>query len=165
MFAAIRRYYQGGWNPVVLAIAALCVLSAGVVTAGPGPGPAAKHVGNFLGFWEGVDELDGSPVRLSLSDVDNDGVLAHTLQEDFYSVCFNLGAGYSKGRGVETGTATVVAKDVMEVLSQLTCISDSNVPNPLGLSTQEYVLEAQGRNLVLPPHGSSPGIVLHHVAQ
>ena len=165
MFAAIRRYPKGRWNLVVLAIVAVCLLSAGVVMAGPGPGPGPKHVENFLGFWQGVDELDGSPVRLSLSDVDNDGVLAHTLQEDFYSVCFNLGAGYSKGRGVETGTATVVSKDVIEVLSQLTCISDSNVPNPLGLTTQEYVLAAHGRNIVLPPHGSSPGIVLHHVAQ
>src|SRR5262245_895433 len=132
MFSAFRQFRPGLRSPVLWVILAGSVRTAGVVVAGPGPGPNPKHVDNFLGLWEGFDPLDGSPVRLSLTDVDNDGVMAHTLQEDFYTVCFELGAGYSQGRGVVNGTATAISKDVLEVNTELTCISDNNVPYSFG---------------------------------
>jgi hypothetical protein len=46
------------------------ILSASAVVAGAGPGPGLKDVKDFLGLWQGVDSLDGSPVRLSLSDIE-----------------------------------------------------------------------------------------------
>src|SRR5262245_51450944 len=151
------------WKPVFLLVFAGFVLSGSAVVAGPGP-HGHKDVDNFLGLWQGVDALDGSPVRLSLSDVEGDGVIEHTMQEDFFSVCFALGPGYSKGRGVINGTATVVSKNVLETTTELICISDANVPFSVGPpAVQQYTLRSHGRVLVLPAFGSSPGIILHRV--
>ena len=161
MFRFVRRPK----GPAFWLVVAGCLLSVSVVVAGPGP-HSPKDAENFLGLWQGVDPLDGSPVRLSLSDVEGDGVIEHTMQEDFFSVCFALGPGYSKGRGVSTGTATVVSKTVLDAKTELICISDANVPFSLGpASVQQYTLRSHGRVLVLPEFGSSPGIVLHRVAQ
>jgi len=124
----------------------------------------ARRADGFLGLWAGVDPLDGSPVRVSLTDVDGDGVLAFTMQEDFWSSCFDLGPTYSQGRGVVTGTATASAKGVLDATTGLTCISDANVPAPQGTSTVQYTLASRGRVLVLPPFGDAPAILLHKVA-
>jgi hypothetical protein len=86
------------------------------------------------------------------------------LQEDFYTVCFNLGPTFSRGRGVVTGTATVAGNGVLDVTSELICLSDSNVPRSLGTGAQQYVLRSGDRVLVLPALGSSPPILLHRVA-
>jgi hypothetical protein len=157
------RLERGFWSPVFWLVVAGCMLSASVV-AGPDRDPAPKDVNKFLGLWEGVDPLDGSPVRLSLSDIDNDGVLTHTLQEDFFTVCFNLGPTYSRGRGVSTGTATVASKDVLDVETALTCFDDNNVPAPQGVVAIQYFLRSRDRVLVVPPHRDEPPIMLHHVA-
>jgi len=109
------RLERGFWSLAFWLVVAGCVFSVSVVFALSRPDLGLLHVKNFLGLWEGIDSLDGSPVRLSLSDIDDDGVLEHTLQEDFWTVCFNLGPTYSRGRGVVTGTATVASKDVLDV--------------------------------------------------
>lgn len=153
------------WNPAVWLVVAGCLLSVGAGVAGAGPGPGPKDVGDFLGLWQGVDPLDGSPVRLSLSDIDGDGVLELTMQEDFFTTCFNLGPAYSRGRGVITGTATVASKGVLDAKTELICIDDSNVPNSLGVASVQYTLRSHNRVLVLPSFGNSPAIVLHRVAQ
>ena len=147
------------WTVVVV-----CLLSA-AVAFGQNSNFAPTGTDRFLGLWEGVDPFDGSPVRLSLSDVNNDGVIEHTLQEDFFTFCFNLGPGHSRGRGVVNGTATVVNPFILNTLTELTCLSDNNARTPLGLSPLQYVLTSRGRALVLPPLGASPSMVLHRVAQ
>jgi hypothetical protein len=159
------RFERRLWKPIFWLVVAGLLLSVSVVVAGPGPhGP--KDAEDFVGLWQGIDPLDGSPVRLSLSDVEGDGVIEHTMHEDFFSVCFALGPGYPKGRGVITGTATVASKTILEAKTVLTCISDTNVPFPTGpASVQQYTLRSHGLILVLPEFGSSPGIVLHRVAQ
>src|SRR5262245_60005914 len=129
---------------------------------GKGPGPEQGK--NFLGLWEGVDSLDGSPVRLSVTDLDDDGVLELTLQEDFWTFCLGLGPTFSRGRGVETGTATVASRDVLDVKTQLTCLNDNNEAFPQGVASVQYTLQWRGRVLVLPAFPDSPAIVLHHVA-
>src|SRR6188768_2272282 len=97
-----------------LAIVTCLVFAAAAFAAGPPP----RRIDSFLGFWEGVDPLDGSPVRLSLSDINDDNVIEHTLQEDFYTVCFEQGPNFKQGRGVVVGTATVVGKNTLEVESE-----------------------------------------------
>ncbi|MBI3795570.1 MAG: hypothetical protein HY268_01185 [Deltaproteobacteria bacterium] len=159
------RLERGFWSPAFWLVVAGCVFSVSVVFALSRPGLDLLHVKNFLGLWEGIDPLDGSPVRLSLSDIDDDGVLEHTLQEDFYTFCFNLGPTYSRGRGVVIGTATVASKDVLDVETELICIDDNNVSAPQGVAPNQYILRSRGRVLVLPAFGDAPGIVLHHVAR
>lgn len=155
---------RGFWSPVFWLIFAGCILFASVVVAGPNSGPGPKHVDDFLGLWTGIDPLDGSPVRLSLSDIDGDGVLAHTMQEDFFTFCFNLGPTYSRGRGVVNGTATVSSKHVLDVVSELICFDDNNDPAPQGVAKNQYTLRSRDRVLVLPEFDHSPAMVLHHVA-
>jgi hypothetical protein len=160
----IVRRERGCWRPAFWVVVAGCVLSVSVVVARSSPGPGPEQGKNFLGLWEGVDSLDGSPVRLSVSDLDDDGVLELTLQEDFWTFCFKLGPAYSRGRGVVTGTATVASGDVLEVETQLTCIDDNNVAAPQGVASVQYTLRSRGRVLVIPAFRDAPAIVLHHVA-
>ncbi len=160
----LSRFARLPWNPIFWLVVAGCLVS-GAVVAGPGPDAAPKDVKKFLGLWEGVDPLDGSPVRLSLSDIDDDGVLELTLQEDFWTSCFNLGAAYSKGRGVVTGTATVASKGVLDASTELICISDSNVPQSLGVASVEYTLRSHDRVLVIPEFGNAPAIVMHRISR
>src|SRR5262245_33446925 len=150
-------------NPVFWLAIASCLLSVSVVVAGTGHGPKDKDAKHFLGLWEGVDPLDGSPVRVSLSDIEDDGIIEYTMQEDFWTSCFNLGPNYSKGRGVVRGTATAASKSLLDVQSELICISDANVPHSLGSSPVQNTL--RDRVLVLPPFGDSPAIVLHRISQ
>ena len=159
------RFNRRSWRPILWVIVVGCLLSVSVV-AGAGPGAGPKDAEDFLGLWEGVDSLDGSPVRLSLSDVEGDGIIEHTIQEDFFTTCFNLGPTYSRGRGVITGTGTVARKDVLEVSTELICISDSNVRLSLGVGApMQYTLQSRGRILVLPAFGNFPAIVLHRISQ
>jgi hypothetical protein len=146
-------------SPVLWFVVAGCVVSVSAALAGPGPGGKLDH---FVGLWVGVDSLDGSPVRLSLSDVDDDGVLEHTMQEDFFTVCFDRGPTFSRGRGVVRGTATVASKGVLDATTELFCIDDDNVAVSHGPATQvQYTLGSRNAVLVLPAFGNSPAIVLH----
>jgi hypothetical protein len=158
------RFKHAFRSPVFWLVIAGCLLSVSVVVAGPGPGPKGKDAEHFLGFWEGIDPLDGSPVRVSLSDIEGDGIVELTLQEDFWSVCFDLGPGYSRGRGIVRGTATVASKTVLDVQTELICFSDGNVPNSLGVASVQYTLRSHDRVLVLPSFGDSPAIVLHRIS-
>lgn len=54
----------------------------------------------FIGFWEGVDPLDGSSVQVSISDNDRDGVFDIIWRESFFTLC-------DGERGIVTGTGTV----------------------------------------------------------
>ena len=149
-------------------VVALCLsIVPGVVFAvqGNGNGKAGK-VEDFIGLWQGVDALDGSTVRLSLSDVDDDGILELTQAESFYSFCHSMGPEFSLGRGVEVGTATVGSrKDVLAVDIRLICIEDTNAPHERPPVSLEYQLRSHGRNVVIPAFPNSLPIVLHRLAQ
>jgi hypothetical protein len=119
----------------------------------------------FLGFWEGVDPLDGSTVQVSISDIEGDGILELVNAESFWTVCFELGNNYSLGRGLVTGQGSVVGNGVLEVETTLTCIDDDNNPAPPSVGTFEWTLESNGKILVLPEIDQSPGILLHRTSR
>jgi hypothetical protein len=150
----------------VCLVVAGSLLSVGVAMAGPDSRHGSRDASDFLGLWQGVDPLDGSPVRLSLSDVNGDGTLELTQQDDFFTTCFNLDpATYSRGRGVVRGAATPARRRVLETKVQLTCLSDSNVPQPLPEDdTLLYTLQSGGRVLLLE-FTDAPAVVLHRVAR
>jgi hypothetical protein len=149
----------------VLLLAALPTAGARAAST-PASASATRRIDDFLGLWQGVDPLDGSPVRLSLSDIDDDGVIEVTQQEDFFSVCHAQGSDFTKGTGVVVGTATLAkSKDTLDVESDLICIDDDGGQHPLaGGEPHQYLLRSRGRNLVLPEFGDAPAIVLHRTA-
>ena len=51
----------------------------------------------FIGFWEGVDRIDGSKRSLSISDHDGDGVLEIVSRDSFLILC-NDEFGHLMGR-------------------------------------------------------------------
>ncbi len=161
----LSRIARLPWHPVLWLVVAGCLVSVGAVVAGPGPDAPPKDVEKFLGLWEGVDPLDASPVLLSLSDVDDDGILELTLEEAFWTACFNLGSDYSKGRGVVTGTATVASKGVLDASTELICFSDANVPHSLGVASVQYTLRSHDRVLLIPEFGNAPAIVMHRISR
>jgi hypothetical protein len=158
-----RENRLGLWLVVILCAS----IVPGVVFAVPwhGNGNAGK-VRDFIGLWQGVDPLDGSTVRVSLSNVDDDGILELTQAETFYSFCHSMGPEFSSGRGVEVGTATVgSSKDVLEVDIRLICIEDDNTRHEQPPVSVEYQLRSRDRNLLIPAFPNSLPIVLHRVAQ
>ena len=150
---------------LVVALCASIVPEVVFAVQGNGNGNAGK-VQDFMGLWQGVDPLDGSTVRLSLTDVNDDGILELSQAESFYSFCHSMGPEFSLGRGVEVGIATVGSrKDVLEVDIRLICIEDNNVPHEQSPVSIEYQLRSHGRNLVIPAFPNSLPIVLHRVAE
>ena len=105
-------------------------------------------------------------MRLSLSDVNDDGVIEVTQSESFYSVCHSMGANFTLGHGVEVGTATVAQKrDALKIDIQLICIDDDNGKHELDPFSVEYQLRSRGKVLVVPAFATSLPIVLHRLAQ
>jgi len=138
-------------------------------TAFPGSAAAfdvhARHRQAFLGFWEGVDPLDGSTVQASISGIEGDGVLELSQREGFFTVCFQLGSDHSLGRGLVRGTGTIVAGGLFEVELSLTCIDDdNNLGTPLP-ETLQYRLESRGRIFVVPGLDGAPDILLHRTSR
>jgi hypothetical protein len=102
----------------------------------------------FIGLWEGIDPDDGSTVQVSISDINNDGVLEIVAREGFFTVCRNLGTNYSLGRGTITGTGTVMSKSELWVDRTRICINDDNTPiDPPFDSSVKYTLESKGKVL------------------
>ena len=78
----------------------------------------------FIGFWQGIDPLDGSTVQLSIADNDQDGVFDFLLRESFFTLCFT--GENTLGRGFFIGTAIVVERGVIEAVVDLICVNDDN---------------------------------------
>ena len=143
-------------------VLALCVSVFAVgALASPEPPPFAR---NFVGYWQGVDVLDGSTVHVSLSDVEGDGVLELRQQEGFYTICFNQGPGFSQGRGFIKGSGRATARRVLTLETNLVCVSDDNAATPLLDEQVEYTLSSDGQTLLLPKFGDNPRVLLHRTS-
>lgn len=158
----MRNSGSGGYRRGALALVIAFAMAALPVTATALDDDDDARA--FLGFWEGVDPLDGSTAQLSISDIGGDGVLEIVFGESFWTLCFELGDNFSLGRGLSIGQGTVVSKGVLEVEETLTCISDDNDFETLPPFTSQYTLESQGRILVVP-QGDNPDILLHRTAR
>jgi hypothetical protein len=156
-----RRYRRGALAFMVAVLVAALPLTATALD----DDDDARQSQTFLGFWEGVDPLDGSTAQVSISDIEGDGILELVNGESFWTVCFQLGDNYSLGRGLVTGQGRVVSKGVLEVETSLTCIDDDNNPATQGEGTFQWTLESNGRILVLPEIGQSPAVLLHRTAR
>lgn len=125
-------------------------------------GPPDNRGGSryFIGFWEGVDVLDGSTMQISMTDLDRDGELELRYTESHFSSCFDKSSN-TQGRGIYTGTAIAVGPNSILVEGSKVCINDddtSEAPEPFQLTG-----EADRRDdiLVLTGQGFLDPIILH----
>lgn len=160
-----RRYRCGALVPVVAVLLTALPLTATALDGDARQSRTFEGFWGFVGFWQGIDPLDGSSAQVSISDIEGDGILEFVNGESFWTVCFDLGDNYSLGRGLATGQGRVVSKGVLEVVSSLTCFDDDNHPTPLGEATIQWTLASHGRILVQPGFDESPDILLHRTAR
>lgn len=133
----------------VFALAVILASAATVATASRSDAAGIDpDVQPFLGFWEGVDPLDGSVVQSSITDIDKDGVIEVYQREGFFSVCYN-GTTNTKGGGLFEGTGTVTKRRVMVVDLQRICVNDDGSTEPPVPLTRKYLLRSKGEVLHL----------------
>lgn len=111
----------------------------------------------FIGFWQGVDLVDGSSIQVSISDSDRDGELDVRYREGQFSVC--LSASDTQGRGLYTGPASVDGRDMIVIEGALVCINDDNTqeaPQPTQLSAR---LDRANDILIFAPEVGEPNIL------
>jgi hypothetical protein len=87
------------------------VFLVGLAAAFLFPGNASA-LGNrfFIGFWEGIDTLEGSEMLLSISDNNRDGILEVRLTDTFFATCIAQNQGFAGSPGLIEGTGTVTDK-------------------------------------------------------
>jgi hypothetical protein len=145
-----------------LILAAGLVVATGSAIAGEG---AHRSQSAFLGFWEGIDPLDGSSVQLSISNVDRDGTLDIIERETFFTVCFELGDSYSLGRGLISGEGKRVGRRTLDVEIDITCIDNANNLAEARTARETYTLASRSVLVVAPDLPDVPDIVLHRISR
>ncbi len=155
---AERKLYSVIFTAVIVG---LTVMAAATPTLAVSPNAAKGQF--FIGFWEGIDPLDGSTVQLSLSDNDEDGVLDFFFRESFFTSCFT--AENTKGRGVLIGTGILVERGVIEVVADITCFNDDIT---IGIEEDDIdvLIRAAPKGemiVVIFPNTDFPSIIMHRV--
>jgi hypothetical protein len=131
----------------------------------------------FLGIWEGIDPLDGSTVRMVITDVGGGPALELSQTESFFTNCVGLGPNYSQGHGfigghgrpafkrVRVGDTNTVRK-VLAVETRFVCIDNKGQPRAPLTGKFDYPLVQGGRVLVIPgvPAGA-PDILLYRTGR
>jgi hypothetical protein len=144
-----------------LAIASGVALAVAAVSGAAAFDRSFWHRQAFLGFWEGVDPLDGSVVQSSISDVENDGVIEIYQREGFFTSCYN-GTTNTLGRGLFIGTGTVVSKGVLETVLDRICVDDDGTQVPQDPIERRYLLESKGKVLRLE---FTHELLLHRISE
>ena len=158
------------------ALAGVLVIAAQPVRAESGSGTAPDPQA-FLGIWEGIDPLDGSTVRMVITNVGGGAVLELSQTESFFTNCVGLGPNYSQGHGfiggqghpafkrVRVGGTNAVRK-VLEVETRFVCIDNKGQPRAPLTGEFDYPLVQGGRVLLIPgvPAGA-PDILLYRTGR
>ncbi|MEJ8571646.1 hypothetical protein [Microbaculum marinum] len=140
--------FNTAFSASTVMLAAAVTFSGAFVPDAAASEASLRHRQAFLGFWEGVDALDGSIVQSSISDVDNDGVIEVFQREGFFTICYN-GTTNTQGRGIFIGTGSLVKKRVMKVDLERICVNDDATTEDPVPFTRKYVLRADGEVLQL----------------
>lgn len=131
----------------------------------------------FLGIWEGIDPLDGSTVRLVITNIDGGAVLELSQTESFFTNCVGRGPDYSQGLGyigghgrpalkrVRVGSTDTVRK-VLAVATNFVCVANTGRPSAPLTGEFDYPLVQGGHVLVIPgvPAGA-PDILLYRTGR
>ena len=114
----------------------------------------------FLGFWQGIDTVDGSEVLVSISDKDRDGILEVRVTETFFTDCIAQNKGFSGSPGLLEGTGTVQGKTLTWIFS-FKCY-DPATNSLTEIQTGTATFEANRRNNILV---DEPGVIYHRVGR
>jgi hypothetical protein len=95
---------------VILALTLFAVALAARTWAQPGQGQAQRSgkVSPFVGYWMGVDPVDGGDARRSLIQ-QADGTFHLAARDSFFSLCDNTDHGYGS-----FDDGTLVSRDVLQ---------------------------------------------------
>lgn len=162
---------------LALLLAGALVVAAPASRAEEAGGATAPSRDAFLGIWEGIDPLDGSTVRLVITDVDGGGVLELSQTESFFTYCAALGPRYAQGRGyvggrgrpvykrVRVGDTNAVRK-VLAAETSFSCVDDRGRPRAPLTGRFDYPLVQGGKVLVIPgvPAGA-PDVLLYRTGR
>ena len=148
-------------------IAVLSTVLMGLL-ASPAYHPAAaldehRHRGKLVGLWEGIDALDGSTVRISIGDIDGDGVLDFRWRESFFTGCFSR--DNQLGRGVVAGTVSWHnSKEFELATTEFVCFDDHNNRTDRGQITVEFRYSRRNGLLIRIGTDEFPGFILHRTS-
>ena len=81
----------------------------------------SDDVEDFIGFWMGVDPADGSFIKTSIADNDQDDVAEVLLHDTFSTVC-------GADRGIFSGSGVVDENGDLEVELEIQCVDEFGDP-------------------------------------
>jgi hypothetical protein len=148
---------------VVLAAGILFIGLAPTVASGQPMHDKARGGGFFIGFWEGIDVVDGSTVQYSISDTDRDGIFDIVYRESSFYTC--VSSDNTQGRGIIVGTGKVSEPGTLEVEdAQRTCINDDGSPGPIKDVAFRLIASPRDDVLITPfPDGTE--IIAHRTSR
>ena len=114
----------------------------------------------FIGFWQGIDLLDGSEVLLSISDNDRDRTLEVRVTETFFTNCIAQNKGFSGSPGIIEGAGTVQGETLTWMFS-FKCY-DPATNSLTEIETGTATFEANRRNKILV---DGSGTIYHRVGR
>ncbi len=145
-------------------IVGLTVMAAATPTLAGQPNSQNAANGRFfIGFWEGIDSLDGSTVQMSLSDNDQDGVFDYLYRESFFTVCFT--PQNTRGRGILEGTATVAVQGGLDVDADRICKNDDGSDGLLFFGVVPQIRAAPKGDIIIIDFTGFPPIIMHRTGK
>ena len=126
----------------------------------------ANDENKFIGFWQSIDELDGSDIMLSIRDLYGDGTLEFSWRESSWSSCNNTEGAILQGSG------TVVDNVLTSSDTKITCFEETVEPKVLcfGFLTGDCEVDIGGPFMLTFNEESSvliedsDGSVLHRIS-
>ena len=140
---------------ILLLLAMVAPLSASAEAAG-------NDGRGFIGFWEGIDAIDGSSVQISISDLNHDGELDVRYRESEFFTC--LSDDNTLGRGIFNGQAVVTGPGEIAIAGNLVCINDDNTDGPARQLDLAAQLDRSTDTLVVGPDFDLP-LILHRTSK
>ncbi len=118
----------------------------------------------FIALWEGIDEVDGSEIKILIND-DGNGAFKLLWRETFFTVCANN--GFDSGGGVIKGTAALDPgnQDILLTVIYIFCIegtTSTRIDINVGLISFELI--DKNRLLVTNENNNFPPFILERIS-
>ena len=118
----------------------------------------------FIALWEGIDEVDGSEIKILIND-DGNGAFKVLWRETFFTVCANE-IGFDGRRGVIKGTAALDPgnQDILRTELDIFCIEGTtSTPININVGLNSFELIDKNRLLVTNEDNNFPPFILERI--